>query len=623
MKSQPLSKLWIPLLALAGWMLAAHPYLGIWHDGTLYFGQALLHSRVPQLAQDLFFASGSQDRYSVYALIVKPLYAVLGQPATHITAVLGSWALMVGGVLALLRPLPGSAAAWGAAAFAVVSPIYGGGWIFGYAEQFLTARTFAEPLLLWSLVALMRQWRLAMAGLLAAAAACHPLMTLPVLTVVWCHGVRSDRRWLWALALLPAVLAAGAAGIPPWDGLLRPYDPHWWSLVNAVNVQVIPGNWAAVDISRLGLDLAVLAAVARLNPHDGLSRLVWATVAATVLLMTACLVLVDSLHGVLATQLQLWRVHWITHLLAVVLAPWLVMRLWRLGGLWPASACALVLAMLSMHAASPHGAATVGLWAAVSAVAWRVREVSGTALRLACASIGLGIAATAASRLATLLELQGWQFPEAGWGGLFLLAASFPAIALPVFAGLLALQERGGAARGAAALLAVAFAATAAWHWDQRSDLARATESLPPPHPFAGQMPTNATVYWPGALAPVWGLLERPSHFALQQGSGMLFHRHNALSFGERRETYRGIGEDHEKCRNGAMLARDRQALSDCDTPKPERLVALCAGPDHPDFLVLPGRLPQPPLSTWQPPAHREPPQTFALYACRQIQTPP
>lgn len=625
MTPKPLRQLWIPLLAIAGWMLAAHPYWGLWHDGTLYFGQVLRHSRVPQLAQDLFFASGSQDRYSVYAHVVKPLYALVGQPVAHMAGVLCSWTLMGGGVLALLRalqPWP-LASLWGLLAFAVCAPIYGGGWVFGYAEQFLTARSFAEPLLLWSLVALLRQRMALTAALLAAALAFHPLQTLPVLVVIWCYLVQAERRWLWALALLPLVAAGGAAGIPPWDGLLRRYDPYWWSLVDAVNTQVLPMNWSAMDAVTVVLDLAVIAAVARLRPPDPLARLLHAVTLATLLLFGACLVLVDGLHLVLATQLQLWRVHWIAHLLAIILAPWLVVQLWKRGGLWPASACALVLALLNSHIGSPHGVGAVLPWVAVSALALTVRHVSPTTSRLVCASIAVGVALLSAARLATVLELQSWQFPEAGWGGLFLLASSFPTIAMPAFAGLLALQQRGRTGMAMAAALSALLLLTVVMQWDQRSDLARATEAASHPPPLAARIPVDATVYWPGALAPVWGLLERSSHFAPQQGSGMLFHRHNALAFGERRETYRGISEDYAQCRNGAMMAKDLKALNDCEMPARHRLETLCRAPDHPGFLLLPERLRPAPLDSWQIPVNRQPPQHRFLYACSQLAPSP
>lgn len=627
MSPKPLRQLWIPLLAIAGWMLAAHPYLGVWHDGTLYFGQVLLHSRVPQLAQDLFFASGSQDRYSVYAHAVGPLYALIGQPATHMGAVLFSWALMGGGVLALLRALQPQplAALWGLLAFAVVTPIYGGGWSFGYGEQFLTARSFAEPALLWSLVALLRQRFVAMAALLAVGVAFHPLMSLPVLVLIWCYLLQAQRHWLWALGLLPLLAAAGAAGIPPWDGLLQRYDPYWWSLIDAVNTYVLPSNWSAMNVASVALDLTVIAAVAREGQPASFVRLLRAALLAAGLMFGACLVLVEGLHLVLATQLQLWRVHWIVHLLATILAPWLMARLWQRGGLWPASACALALALLNAHVNSPHGVAAVLLWVGVCGLALAVRNVSRITHRLACGCIVAGIVFLSATRLATLLALQSWQLPEAGWGGLFVLAAAFPTIAMPAFAALLALHKRAGASRVVAGVLSGLLFTTTALLWDQRSDLARATDAAEHPSPLASRIPLDATVYWAGPfnqLAPVWGLLERRSHFAPQQGSGMLFHRHNALSFGERRETYRGISEDDARCRKGAMLAEDLTALRDCDMPARHRLENLCGADEPPDFLVLPARLKPEPLGRWQIPVHRQAAQPLYLYACSQLAPP-
>ena len=625
MTPKPLRPLWILLLAIAGWMLAAHPYWGVWHDGTLYFGQVLLHTRAPQLAQDLFFASGSQDRYSVYSLVMAPLYGLFGPHATHVLAVLMSWVAMGAGVLALLRsltPRP-SAWSWGLLAFAVTSPIYGGGWVFGYGEPFLTARTVAEPLLIWSLVAVLHRRHVRMVALLAAAGAFHPLMTLPMVVVAACHLAQCDRRWLGALAVLPVAAFAGAADIAPWDRLLQRFDAPWWSMIDAVSAYVLPHNWSALDGMAVAIDLTVVGAVARLRPADDFARLLRATMIAAVLLLGACLILAEGLRLVLPTQLQLWRVHWIVHLLAVVLAPWLVARFWSLGGFWPVSACALVLVLLTLHARSPHAAVAIALWLATTVIAWRAGGVSGLTVRIACSCIGIVVVTTAVTHLGNLLALQGWQAPEAGWGGLWLLGAGHPAIALPAFAGLCALQRRGAAGRAVAGISILAFFFTVAWQWDQRTDLARATENSGADHPFQAHVPRDATVYWPGQLAPVWGMLERTSHFAPQQGSGMLFHRHNALSFGERRETYRGISEDYARCRNGALLARDREALSSCEQPSTPRLQALCATTDHPGFIVLPRPLATPPLATWQLPVHREPPQVFALYACRQLAPQP
>lgn len=611
------------LIAIAAWMLLAHPYQGLRHDGILYFGQALLNSRVPGLAQDVFFAGGSQDRYSIYSHLMVPLYAHLGQMGTHVAVLLVGWALMLGAMLALLRrfeptgPLP----LWGLLAFAVMSPTYGGTWVFSYGEPFVTARSFAEPALLWSLVALLAgKWR-AVVGLQLLAALFHPLMALPVMAISWCHLAEADRRWWWLLAGIPVALLAGFAGIPPWTGLLKVYDPYWWALVETGNRQVLLANWTLQDHLTVVLDLAMLLAATRLRPADGGTRLIYAVVLTTVAFISLTALCVDGLHIVLLTQLQLWRAHWVAHLLAMALAPWLLARLWQHGGLWPVSACALALALLNAHIGTDHGVATLSLWGLTSLVAWRVRSASRTTVHLACGCIALCALGLSVQQLDGQLRQLSWQSPSTLWGdGLFKLAA-FPAVAAAAFAALLQVAGRGTAGAVVASGVSVVLLCATVLHWDQRQDLARAVESPPTAgHPFAAHIPLDATVYWPDQLLPVWGLLERSSHYAPQQGAGVLFNRDTGLMFGPRKASYRLINEDRGRCRTGAALSRSQPNWLRCDMPSTDRLMTLCAEFDAPDFLILRGPLTgRAPLATWQPPPHREPPQTFHLYACTQL----
>jgi hypothetical protein len=619
--SRPLPLL-AALLAIVAWMLLAHPYEGVRHDGTLYLGQALLNSRVPALAHDVFFVGGSQDRYSIYSHLMVRLYEHLGLLRTHVGVMLSSWALMLGAVLTLLRRFApeGSLALWGALGFAVMSPIYGGSWVFGYSENFVTARSFAEPLLLWALAALLAGRRRVAVALQVAGALFHPLMSLPVITISWCFLAETDRRWLWLLAAVPAALLAALGGIAPWDGLLKTYDPYWWALVETGNEQVLLSNWSLQDKLSVVLDLAVLLAISRLRPLDDATRMLYATVVTTVVFIALSALGADGWHAVLLTQLQLWRAHWVAHLLAMALAPWLLAQLWQRGGLWPASACALALALLNSHIGMNHGSAALALWALASLAAWRVRTVSRPMLQLACGGILFVVLGLGADQMAGEWRQLTWESPSTLWSdGLFKLAA-FPLVAAAGFAGLLRWAERSRAhALTAVALGAILLGATVS-HWDQRPDLARAIESTAPGHlPFGDHIPPDASVYWPEQLAHVWSLLERPSHFSKQQGAGVLFNRYTGLVFGPREEQYRRINEDRERCRNGAMLTRDIAAKRACEMPSMDRLTTLCNQPDAPDFLVLRGRLEPPPLATWQPPTRRDPPQTFALYACDQL----
>ncbi|HEY9106728.1 MAG TPA: hypothetical protein VIN58_08600 [Roseateles sp.] len=613
------------LLTIAACMLFAHPYEGLRHDGILYLGQALLHWRVPALSQDTFFVGGSQDSYSVYAHLMVPLYELLGMTATHVGLLLTGWLAMLGAVLALLRRFDpaGSTVSWGLLAFAVMSPIYGGTTVIGYGEPFVTARTFAEPLLLWSLVALLAGRRRLAFSLFGLAVVFHPLMSLPVLAIGWCHLLQRDRRWLWLLAGIPAMLAAGLAGIRPWDGLLKAYDPYWWAMVENSNRMVMLSEWTIDEFIRVVLDVALLMAAARMRPVDEWTRLIHAVVAATVLLIGMTAVGVDGLHSVLLTQLQLWRVHWVAHLLAMAVAPWVVWTLFQRGSLWRVTAFALALALLNAHIGADHGIATLSLCALTSLAAWRVREMSSSVVRLACACIVLLMLALSWMQLQEHLGEMHWVFPATFWGDAFAKIAGYPTVAMAGFAMLMLLFAGSSPIRAVVALgLSAVLLAAAVLTWDQRADLARAVESpATAAHPFAAYLPPNATVYWPDQLVPVWSLLERSSHFASQQGAGLLFNRDTALIFGPRKEMYRQIKRDREQCRAGALLEKDLAARHQCDMPTLARLEAVCSERDSPDFLVLPGRLPAEPLATWQPPARRDPPQTFALYACTQLKT--
>lgn len=613
----------IALLAIAAAMLMAHPYEGLRHDGILYLGQVLLHSRVPALGNDTFFVGGSQDSYSIYAHLMVPLYEHLGLMPTHVGMLLIGWVAMLSAVLALLQRFDcgGSTLPWGLLAFAVMSPIYGGTSVIGYSEPFVTARTIAEPLLLWSLVALLAGRTWTAAGLLALAVVFHPLMSLPVLAIGWCHLLQSDRRWLWLLAVVPAALGAALVGIAPWDGLLKVYDPYWWAMVENSNRMVMLSEWTIDEQMRLVLDIVVLLAAARLRPTDAWTRLIHAVVAMTALFIGMTVLGADILHSVLLTQLQLWRAHWIAHLLAMALSPWLVVRLYRLGDLWRVSACALVLALLIAHIGQDQGIAAMSLWLLISLAAWREIQVSHTVAQIACGFVVLSTLALSVAHLQQHLEEMRWVFPHTFPHDAFAKIAGYPTVAMTGFAALMFMAGTGR--KGALAALGVSAALLmAAVHtWDQRADLARAVESPPVgAHPFTAYLPADATVYWPNQLVPVWSLLERSSHFASQQGAGLLFNRDTALIFGPRKEMYRRIKSDREQCRAGALLAKDLAARQQCEMPTLARLEAVCSERDSPDFLVLPGRLAVDPLTTWQPPAYRDPPQRYALYSCSQIQ---
>lgn len=611
-------------MAIVAFMFFSRPYEGVRHDAVLYLGQALLHSRVPLLSQDTFFAAGSQDSYSIYSHLMVPLYRQWGLTATHVGMICIGWLATLTAVLTLLRRFEprGTLPLWGAVVFATLSPMYGGANVIGYTEPFVTARTFAEPLLLWSVVSLLNGRKALTAVLLAGGALFHPLLTLPLMAVVWVYLVQSDRRWLWLLVAVPLAFAAATAGIAPLDGLLKTYGAYWWSMVEACNRMVLLSNWTASEQLRIAVDVAILLACRRLHASIAWQRLLLAialTVLASVILTG---IGTDLLHNVLITQLQLWRAHWIGHLLALGLAPWLFVQLWRCGGLWQTSAMAMALALLNGHTNQGHGVATAALWMLVSLAAWRAPNVSKAAVRLSVGSILALVLGLSFLHIYTYVQQWSWVYPQTAWPDGTARIAGSPLVALAVFALLVAGGKQGRRGQTAALGMGALLLATAAFTWDQRPDLSRAVESdTATPHPFKAYIPANAQVYWPNQLIPVWSLLERTSHFATQQGAGVLFNRDTALMFGPRLAMYRRIKSEHEMCRAGAIHMHSSTSWFACEMPDASRLIDVCNASDAPDFLVLPGKLPVPPLARWQPPAYRNAPQTYDLYACSQLKS--
>lgn len=609
-------------LAGAALLLLLRPYEGLQHDGLLYFGQALRRSLMPGLDADLFFAGGSQDSYSLYSRLVAPLFVALGPAAANQALLLLGLLGTALGVALLLRRLD-LHPAWGMLALAVMSPMYGGLRKFGVTENFLTARSLAEPLVVASLLPLL-QGRLALAtAVQLGAAALHPLMALPALVVTWLVAAQRDRRWL-GLGLLALAGLAMCLGVPSMARWRATYDPVWWELMSTSSTQLLLGNWTTADVSTVLTDVITLTALAvtatlPLRARPALLAVVWATAA---MLLTHA-VGTDLLRSTWITQLQPWRVLWLTHLLATVLAPALIWSHWRQGGLWRLSAALLALTWMCSHAGYDAGVIVLIAWALTCLAAARGYSASTGVVRLGVGACGALLIAVCAGRVSFELERLWWRPPT--WPALdaacHVLAA--PVLAFSLAAGALWLAQRGPRCRKALAAGAVALFALSLTLWDRRGDLARLIESPPEAAPssappFSALIPEQASVYWPEQLGGVWGLLRRTSHYSRQQGSGMAFNRATAELIGPRRDAYAGIRDDLAACEAGAALQGTPAVLAACSLPSPARLRTLCSGPVHPEYFVFERPLRTPPRAVW---THGQ--VTLHLYACTQFDAVP
>ncbi len=609
---------WLGALLVATLWLLARPYVGLRHDGVLYLGQALLHIVPQTMSRDVFFAYGSQDSFSVVSTVLAGLYQRWGVDVVQIVVPSACHVALLAVAYRLLKPLPVAERWLGLVALALLSHVYGGRAIFAFAERFLTARTLAEPLVLAALVALLnrRGW---LAGLcIVAAAAVHPLVALPGLAIGWVLLCHVDRRWTWAGLLVLAPLTLAAAGVSPFAALFDRYDDAWWAVTQRYNGQVLLSVWKGVDWQIVGLDLAVLAAATRLLPVAP-ARLARATIFATLGLLLVSWLGADVSRNVLLTQLQVWRVLWLTHMLSLLFLPALGLWCWRQGVAGRLSALALAATVVAVNSFW-EGGWVFFLWTVGSALLMRTgAPMSAAVQRVAIWSTGVALAGLSTAVVARTAGMligpdEVLSVPTAS-----LLIFTLPTLAFPAAFGVLWAWRRGRALAAAALLLLALSAVFGATQWDRRNAWVRHLETgLNQEHPFAHLIPPLAQVYWHENPAATWLLLKRASYVSVDQGAGVLFSRRTAMEFQRRRDGFAALQMQTEVCRTMAALNREERDRHDC-VPTEEVLGMLCAMSQGPDYMIFERRLSTGLVASWTFSAPGYGQRSYHLYDCRQI----
>jgi len=598
------------LLACLAWLLV-RPYQGVRHDGILYLGQAL-HSLHPDvLGQDMFFSHGSQDRFT----LVTPLLAWLLSHFDVAPVALALTAACNLGFIAAAWILSGALAPgrrWLCTASVVLlSHAYARLADFNYGENFFSARSVAEPLVLLALAALLRQRRVAAGLLLLAAALAHPLMALPAVVLAWMLQVLQDRRWLWGLALLAPVAGLAAAGVGPFGGLFARFDDTWWNAIGELDSQVRMTHWDASDVLSAALDFILVGIAATVLPTTA-RRFAVALLASTALLVAAAFAGGDLARDVLLVQLQLWRALWLAHAVAMLCLPVVVVEYWRRGGAARLVGAAVAAAVLAVSWTLPHAWMFVAWLAACVFVARRPHTVSPRLANVALAATILALAVTTAVLAASV-----WRDVA---GDAVLASVVQPATALLAIPTLGALALAAAAwvlrrlpAAGAVALLA-ALAAAFLPQWDQRSQWGRMVETVPfGRHPFDAFIPPGAQVYWHLELLPTWAMLGRASWVSQNQGSGIVFNRATALDFVRRAPPMFGLIGEQVRCQLAVNAAGGRQ---ECQ-PSQASVEGLCRLPQGPDFVVFDEAYSRGMLARWDYQVARDAPLRRAfLYDC-------
>jgi hypothetical protein len=609
------------LLVTLALLFGALPYRGIRHDAILYMGQALSHLNPRWSAADLFFANGSQDQFSIFSTMVAWLLRHFDAAAVDMTLLRGAWLVWIVALLALVRDFPRRERWLAVLAVVAASHFYGTTRVFGFMEPFLTARTWAEPVALLALAALLRgRLVLAVAGFLLAMLL-HPLVALPVGAVALTYLVSLDRRWATLLLLLLPVIGLARAGVAPFAALVTTYDAQWFQATLIANDIVYVSNWTLADAVAALAHAGLLWWACR-GSTTPFARLGRAAVVAAPILCLASFIGADLLHDVLITQLQLWRVTWILDLLALASLPVLLLREWHKGAKGRCAAIAVFVAAYALDDWIPTGW-LFACWALL-ALAFSASKAEVKPAILNLANVATVLAAAGVVALQWLNATQQLAVHHQGMKLAEPLSIPFtlPLVTLPVAVGLMAFWGRGGAARVLAVLVAAGLLAISATHWDQRTPWARYVESARPgTHPFDAFIAPDAQVYWHEDTAAAWVLLERANFISSSQTSGLLFNRATAMTALQRVPALLSVLANQAKCSSLQKFGAESLEHRTCELPRDEFLGLCHARPTHPDYLIAPVDFGTGAIARWRfTPDDGSTPTTYVLYDCGKLQ---
>lgn len=603
----PLSRhqAFVAFLGLTAIWLLTHRYHGIHHDGLFYAAQALAHIAPARFEHDLFFAFGSQDDYTLFTAPYAWLSQRIGLGRAAFCLLVAAqmvWALAA--FLIARQWLHGTFLIAGIALLFALPGEYGSLQVFRYAESFLTARIWAESLVLAGVAATVNgRFRLAATSVFGAFLM-HPIIALPGVLFLAAHHWHKYWKWLPLLLLITLVAA----------GVLPPMDAEWIELVRKRAPFVLIDEWHWEEWAEAFAWIGILLAAAHAMAPARNAFFALAIMGATGITLTA----IGGLSkAALIVQAQPWRCLWLLKVCGLLALVALFMHRWRCSAAdrW----------LLAGFAASALTANTLGgpvalMLALLACALWR-RETQPELPRWAIWGAGIALFAVLLETLLALLQQAGYLLerihgaiaPTTHWPlGDPASALDGPlALLLPplVVALVLAAGYRPLAAAAAAAVCLSA----ASWGWYRADDLRQnLLFSSVKERPFDREIRPNATVYWEGNFLYSWFLLGQGNYASIQQSVGVVFSRQAAQEARRRLARISAFGSADSDIGPDGMpsLAGDRPPPR---LPRQADLDALCRDPIL-DFVILRHSVGASPRPEWLDPLGNG---SWHLHRCR------
>ncbi len=312
------------------WSLRHH-YLGLGGDARLYAVQALARIH-PNLSSDLYLQNASQDSYTLFSRFYAPCIGLIGLGNAALALTFAFKVLFFAASWILARRLVDGPCAFLSVVLLILIPgVYGAFGVFQYAEDWLTARSAAEALVVTAVACSLLGGRLSAVLIVCGAMLLHPLIALPGSLWLVCLWLPFRMSALGAAAGVLLVLAITA--IAAWGPLTAHgfvvIDAAWLEIVRERSQFLLLQFWRAKDWSLnarpfLSLSLSILAIDdARVRKIGATAMLVGAT--------GLTLALIASLVGPVSILLQgqAWRWVWVTSFASVLLLVPTLRALWR------------------------------------------------------------------------------------------------------------------------------------------------------------------------------------------------------------------------------------------------------------------------------------------------------
>lgn len=588
-----LSYLPLLLIAITFWLLT-QSYFGIRHDGILYAAQAYKKLSPAAFNHDIFFRYGSQDEYSFFGLLYSQLIKLFGLEYAAIFGTLLANILFFISVYSLLSVcLEKKIAALKAASGLFFLDLhYGAMKIFSVSENFFTARSLAEPLVLFSLSAMLSKRYYSAAFLTTLALIFHPLMTLPSILVAFFYFLLSQHTKikttsirvrqaviLLSIALFSTPVILALTGVAPFNKLFSYYDPTWYALVERYNGFVLASFWELKDWSVVLIDVLVIAYYLITQPHSKSLKIFLKSILISCALLFITWIIAGSfLHNVLLTSLQLWRCQWLLHILSICL-------LTRLILCWPSGSTqylGFILIALSLAMVKYTAAILLPLVSCVlisnpktiySPKTIKYLSISLTTVLIFSLALGWQEKTSALNNLYPDTESHNFLASGMPWG-LVLLTVIY----LYTHKKLRTYYFVTLSVVGFCVVIALA-------HWDRRSEWQKNIEKKIASNnatPFNKHLAATDQIYWPEQIMGTWFLLQRANYFHSTQASGALFNRSTAIEFSQREDRLDVLRKQSVICN----IYNSLTASEDCN-PDEHLLHELCEGKNSPDKLIF------------------------------------